>query len=117
MHQPKSPLFYHGNRQNYIKHAQLRMNCSKLNHHLYLLHVSDSPACPCGFNTEDTNHYLLQCPLFHQDRIRMYLSIGLICDLEITCSLLLVGSDNLDLDANRKIFDFVHMFIESSGRL
>jgi len=117
MQQPPIPLFYYGSRQSNIKHAQLRMNCSKLNHHLFLLHVINSPACQCGFDCEDSNHYLLNCPLFHQDRIRMLLGIGLICDLEITCDLLLKGSNSVNLDTNHKIFNIVHAFIDASGRL
>ena len=33
------PLLYYGSRTNNYKHAQLRMKCSKLNFHLYSLHV------------------------------------------------------------------------------
>ena len=113
----KSPLFNHGKRENNIKHAQLRMNCSKLNYHLFLLHVVDSPICPCGFKCEDSNHFLLHCPLFHEDRLAMFNSISLICDLDITCSMLLYGSDNLNFDTNCNIFNVVHTFIDSSGRL
>ena len=42
----RPPLLYYGSRTNNYKHAQLRMKCSKLNFHLYSLHVLDSPACP-----------------------------------------------------------------------
>ena len=47
------------------------MKCSKLNFHLFSLHVVDSPACPRGHDCEDSNHYLLQCPLFYQARNRV----------------------------------------------
>ena len=39
-----------------VKHAQLRMKSSKLN---FDLHIVDSPACVCGHNREDSNHYLI----------------------------------------------------------
>ena len=58
-------LYYYGNRSTNIKHAQLRMKCSRLNAHLYNLHVVDSPGCSCGHDIEDNNHYLLICPLYH----------------------------------------------------
>ena len=32
-------------------------------HQTKMFHVSESPACGCGFDNEDTEHYLLQCPL------------------------------------------------------
>ena len=81
MQQPTNPLFFHGNRQSSIKHAQLRMIRWKLNHPLFLLHVINSAACECGFDCEDNKHYLLSCPLFHKDRITMFVDISLICDL------------------------------------
>ena len=38
----RPPLLYYGSRTNNYKHAQLRMKCSKLNFHLYSLHVINS---------------------------------------------------------------------------
>ena len=71
MKKPKPLLLYHGSRKSSVKHAQLRMKCSKLNFDLFSLHVIDSPACPCGHIREDSNHYLLQCPLYFQARNKM----------------------------------------------
>ena len=51
MKRPCPCLFYHGSRSSGIRHAQLRMKCSKLNFHLFSLHVVDSPACPLKFCT------------------------------------------------------------------
>ena len=70
-----NPLIFEGSRLNNIKHAQLRMNCSKLNTHLFLLHVSDTTQCSCGYEMEDTEHYLLQCPLYNIPRQTMLNSI------------------------------------------
>ena len=116
MHHVKSPLFYYGNRENNMKHAQLRMKCSKLNYRLYSLHVIDSPVYPYGYECAATNH-LLHCPLFHEDRLRMLVWISLPCNFEITCSTLLYDSDDLNLDTNGKLLDCVHIFLDSSGRL
>ena len=49
-----SKLYYVGQRKFNIILAQLRMNCSNLNAHLYSLHVIDSPACGCSHRVEDT---------------------------------------------------------------
>jgi len=116
MKNTKSQLLYYGSRVNNIKHCQLRMQCSKLNYHLFLLHVRASFECPCGHNCEDVNHYLLHCPLYFQSRNVM---IGEISQLgiDITVSNLLYGSDTSDLVTNFKMFDAVHMYIETSGRL
>jgi len=112
------PLLYYGARKNNIKHAQLRMRCSKLNFHLFSLHVRDSPACPCGHNCEDTNHYLLYCPLFFQQRNAMFNSIrNIATNIDISCNLLLFGSDKLNATVNENIFDIVHNYIDETGRL
>ena len=91
-------------RETSVKHAQLRMNCSKLNYHLFLLHVLESPECPCGHNCEDINHYLLHCPLFVQNRETMFAGFSLVCDLNISCNILLYGSEMLDYKTNCKVF-------------
>ena len=36
--------------------------------------------------SEDTNHFLLHCPFFHEDRMRMFVAISLLGNFEITCS-------------------------------
>ena len=92
------------------------MQCSKLNHHLFLLHVVDSPAC--GHNIEDSSHYLLECPLFDRDRIQMYCQIAPVVNVnQIGVKGLLYGVSHLSIDDNLKIFDAVHGFIAGTGRL
>ena len=112
----KSHLLYYGNRVSNIKHAQLRMQCSKLNYHLFLLHVRASFECPCGHNCEDTNHFLLHCPLYFQARTEMIDKIRSL-GLDVTCDLLLHGAENVDMSVNFKMFDAVHVYIESTERL
>ena len=108
-------LFFEGNREVNIKHAQLRMKCSKLNYHLFLLHVTDSPACPCGFDTEDANHYLLHCPLYLVERQAMWQSVSNVINIDV--NILLFGSKDLDFKTNQLIFAAVHMFIKDTKRL
>ena len=112
-----SPLFYLGSRDNNVKHAQLRLKCSKLNQHLYLLHVIDSPSCLCGNSIEDNNHYLLNCPLYANYRAVLLGSIRSICGIKITCDILLYGDPNMDYCANVNIFNAVHSYIEGTKRL
>ena len=69
-------LFNYGERNINIICAQLRMKCSNLHKHLYDLHVVDSPACACGHNVEDVNHYLLVCPLYELCRDDMIESLN-----------------------------------------
>ena len=117
MKRPSPLLFYHGSRSSGIKHAQLRMKCSKLNFHLFSLHVADSPACPCGNDCEDSNHYLLQCPLFYQARNKLLNEIRALTMTDISCELLLYGSTDLGIELSKKVFAAVHRFIDESDRL
>ena len=89
--------YYHGNRLQNIKHAQLRMHCSKLNAHLHNLHVVASPGCSCGYHEEDNSHYLFQCPLFQIPRDKMLASVASILPTDVASdvNLLLYGSDTL----------------------
>ena len=117
MKRPSPSLFYHGSRSSGIKHAQLRMKCSKLKFHLFSLHVVDSPACPCGNDCEDSNHYLLRCPLFYQARNKLLNEIRELTMTDISCELLLYGSTDLGSELSKKVFDAVHRFIDESDRL
>ena len=47
-----------------IKHAQLQMQCSKLNVHFFLLHVANSLQCSYGHEVEDSGHFFLTRPLY-----------------------------------------------------
>ena len=114
-----NPLFYEGHRNVNVRHAQLRMQCSKLNSHLFQLHVTESPACTCGAESEDISHFFLHCPLWTQQRqkllqsLRPYINI----DKKIDVNTLLYGNDALDAKPNKLIFNMVHTFISETDRL
>ena len=109
-------LFGAGERFVNIQHAQLRMNCSKLNADLFALHVVNSPACSCGFNYEDVNHYLLNCPLYVYERNKMLLEIRDLKINNVTTEILLRGYSK-DFETNRKLFSSVHNYISKTNRL
>ena len=111
-----NPLYYEGSRLNNIKHAQLRMNCSKLNAHLFSLHVHDTEQCACGHLIEDTSHYLLHCPLYGTSREKLFIEVRHM-DIGIDIDILLYGDDSHSFDINRRIFQEVHRFISETGRL
>ena len=112
-------LFYEGKRLNNIKHAQLRMNCSKLNAHLFSLHVSDTAECACGHGMEDSEHFMLHCPLYHGHRQTMIRTIeneNVNLD-DININLLLHGDERYSMEKNKCVFKAVHTFISETGRL
>ena len=114
-----NPLYYEGKRTNNVKHAQLRMNCSKLNAHLFSLHVIPSPECVCGHDREDSEHFLLHCPLYHVQRQTMLQClVNENIDVEdIDCDLLLYGDSEYSFPQNWMVLKAVHQFISQSGRL
>ena len=109
-------LMNFGKRRVNVKHAQLRMKCSKLNYHLFLLHVTDSPQCMCGHESEDSSHFLLHCPLFMVQRQKMFHCLQPIIH-NFNENTLMFGSDNLSLSQNKNLFAVVHTYIEESERL
>ena len=78
-------------------------NCSLSRFDLFSLHVIDSPACLCGHIREDSNHYLLQCPLYFQARNKMLNDIRQLCTFHISGNLLLYGAVELDYATNCKL--------------
>ena len=111
-------LFCEGSRELNVKHAQLRMQCSKLNSHLFQLHVSDTSQCPCGQDIEDSAHYLLKCTLYDHERVHMFQSMPNIVDINnIDIETLLYGHDGYDFETNKVIFQAVHAFILETNRL
>ena len=64
----KNPLYYHGKSSNNNKHSQLRMHCSEMNHHLFTHHVLDSPRWLCGYKCDNSEHFLLYCALYYEER-------------------------------------------------
>ena len=108
-------LYFGFSRQLNIVHAQLRMQCSNLNYHLFNLHVVDSPSCRCSYKCEDVNHYLLQCPLYAIERQKLLSVVEQICVANV--EVLLFGSSRHSYDENSVIFKSVEMFILESNRL
>ena len=75
----------------------------------------DSPACPCGNDCGDSNHYLLQCPLVYQARNMMINEIRKLTMTDISCDLLLYGSAELGISRSKKVFDAVQWFTDETS--
>ena len=73
---------------------------------IYILKIY--PLCVCG-SIEDTGHFLLRCPLYHNHRQDMLISVSLLC--QPTVNGLLYGVDNLSFNDNKQIFDAVYDFL------
>ena len=66
---------------------------------------------------EDSNHYLLRCPLFYQARNMLLNEIRELTMTDISCELLLYGSADLGIEISKAVFDAEHRFIDETGRL
>ncbi len=81
-------------RQSQVIIAQLRVNFSDLNHHLFMKGCTDSPQCSCGHDTENIGHFLFSCPQYQALRVTLLdkierLNIG----QPITTNTLLYGNE------------------------
>jgi len=116
-HAKKVPQwFYSGKRYPSLIHSRLRMLCSLLKDHLYShIHVIDSPQCPCGFPRETTKHYLLDCPLFFNERQTMIAKLNNL-NFKPTLNNLLYGYNEYNLKTNSEAFALIQNFIEETGR-
>ena len=77
-----SKYYYFGERQAQILHTRLWNKCSSLNHDIFLKKLTDSPLYWCG-SIENAEHNLLQCILYHQQRIEMLNSVSQLCHVTL----------------------------------
>ena len=93
-------FFLAGKRIGQIYHFRLRIDCSSLNHHLFLK-KHHCPLCICG-RAETTKHYLFDYNRFNNLRQEMMQSISQLW--EPTLNALLYGVTDLSDETNRQIF-------------
>ena len=70
------PYLYIGPRVAQVFHCRLKLGMSNLGEHMYQRHLSNNRSCSCGFQKEDTEHYLLKCPWYDQARAYTLLKIS-----------------------------------------
>ena len=108
-------LFYRGMRRIAVYHARLRMGCSNLKFDLFKKGLTDSPKCACGNHNEDVFHYFCECDFYINQRNTLHGKI--IPFAPFTTQTLLFGSNRCTTRQNEIIFDAVHEYIKTTGRL
>ena len=112
----KNPLFHYGGRLENCIQSRMRIGNSPLNDDLHtILHVIDSPLCPCGSGLNETSeHFFFECDLYDQQRevMKQDLLPYVINDVNY----LLYGVPNESYTDNIKIFSAVHKFIRDTKR-
>ena len=109
-----------------VRHLlKLRLNFSGLNAHR-IRHNFEclDPVCLCGIANEDSEYFLLQCPLFEEARRDLLTSLSDISGLDIAgldpqslSHLVLFGNSDLTLIANRMIMEATINYIKTTKRL
>ena len=109
-----------------VRHlSKLRLSFSGLNEHRFK-HNFDclDPVCLCGIANEDSEHFLLHCPIFEEARRDLLGSLSDIPGLDIAgldtqslCHLILFGNPDLTLIANRMIMEAAINYIKATKRL
>jgi hypothetical protein len=79
-----------------------------------LSNIVSDPSCACGCPLEDAIHYLLECPLYTNARMQLFMSITPYTVISIEN--LLFGSDNLTDENNLIVFRNVQKYIHHSNR-
>ena len=109
------PIYYYGgNRFAQIHHTRMRLNCSTLNDFLFRCNLIDSPRCRCGAATENTSHFLLNCPSYNEQRQQYLQTLDL--GNRFCIQVLLYGDPLKSFDWNSSVFRAVQMYIVKTKR-
>ena len=85
-----------------------------MNSDLFQNHLSAVKACTCGGEIEDVEHFIFICPLYVNQRLRLFHSTREFHPLN--CRKLLFGDDNLTNEQNAQIFENVFKYIKDTER-
>ena len=104
--------------------TKLRLNFSALNEHRFRHRFNIvSPLCNCSTANEDTEHFLLHCPMFYHLRRNLLGQLSEILSMDVSnfdddfvCSLMLYGNSELPYIVNRMILEATLEYIKSSRR-
>jgi hypothetical protein len=107
--------YYAGTRKGSILHTRLRTQNSDLNSHLFNINLVPNPKCMCGAGDETTEHYLLVCDNYDQERLEMLNDLYLLTDT-VNTKTLLYGDDDLDEPTNCDLFCYVQRYLLRTKR-
>ena len=106
--------------------TQLHVGLSKLNFHKFKHNFSDTlnPLCPINDGIEDTEHFLLLCHAYDEERLDRFGSVNAILrhhgltnlTNENLLQILLYGHGKLSYDLNTKILEATLKCIQASER-
>ena len=127
IYRPAKKSLYDIHDQNGTKWIfQLRLGLSHLKSHKKSHNFLDTPddTCKCKLHSETSDHYLLHCPIFIEQRRELFLILNPILlennmrflDYKSLVHLLLYGNNKFNDNVNRSILKATIKFIRSSSR-
>lgn len=103
---------------------RLRLGCSNLRSHLFRNGLADDELCSCMEGIEDSEHFLISCPLFRNERLRMFNNFEKITKTspnnfpsDELCAIFLRGCKIFSDDCNAKILQSLYEYLISTKRL
>ena len=108
-------LWYYGEglKKLSILHARLRHQCSSLNSDLYRINITNDPKCQCGAPFEDSINYLMECPLYQNERNCLFRNLR---ETHKNIETLLFGNGEININENSIIFNKVRAYIRQIKR-
>jgi hypothetical protein len=98
-----------GSRKCNIIYTRLRHQCSPLGADLFRAKIINDSSCPYGCPLEDDIHYSLECPLYTNAGMKLFMNITPYAVISIET--LLFGSDNITDETNLIVFTNEQMYL------
>ena len=78
--------------------------CNLWNSDLFRINIINYSKCQCGAPFEDSIHYLMECPLYQNERECLFRNLG---ETQQNIETLRFGSDEININENSMIFNKV----------
>ena len=79
-----------------------------MNSYLFRINITNDPKCQCGAPFEDSIHYLMECPLYQNERDCLFRNLK---ETHKNIETLLFGNDEINIRENSMIFNKVRAYI------
>ena len=96
--------------------TRIRHRSSSLKANLYGVNIIPSPACSCGAPIENADHYFFECPLYTNQRNKLFINLNRLQSNDADVAVLTAEFHNYDKGINRSIIQFAITFIKDSQR-
>ena len=110
------PHYSTEHRKEQILQCRMRLKNADLKENLYSKNLAETNMCACDRAVETTEHYLLKCLTYKEERGSLHQKLNNIGPNLMTVDILLNGTLKLSLDSNKLIFLAVQHYIKDTKR-